>query len=667
MGVNLKKLNARQREAVTCSEGPVLVVAGAGTGKTRTIAFRTALLMERGAAPENILGITFTNKAARGMRERVSALIGREESEAVTLCTVHSLCARLLREHIPLLGREPDFSIFDASDQLGLMRESMLRHGLDPRKHDPRSLLFRFGQIKNDAADSADVLSDARARAIFENYNRLLESNNALDFDDLLLFTLRLVEEHEQARRAIAERFRHIMVDEYQDINTVQYRLLRAVALEHRNFYAVGDEDQSIYGWRGARLEPIRNFEKDFPGARVVKLEQNYRSTTQILDAAHHLIVNNPDRRDKRLRSARGPGFSVNVLAAATDRDEAASVIERIISEKHKTGLRFSAFAVLFRTNAQTRLFEEVLMARNIAYVLVGGTKFYERKEIKDMLSYLRFAANPQDASALDRIINYPTRGIGAKSREAVFDFAVKADMPPGMVLHDPDLHAQLPDRAAAGLKRFVEVLEAFRTRSQSPPLADSVRRLIQDIDLEGAFKKAYENVNEARRRFENVQEMVSSLADYESAAPEPSLAGFLENAALLTDEREADEDLREDSVALMTLHSCKGLEFPVVFMAGVEEGMLPHERSMETDAEIQEERRLMYVGMTRAMKRLFISWTRTRRRFGEKIPRKPSRFLEEISAAVEYDDPDELKSESEATYHNIAEKHLERMKKMFD
>jgi len=665
MTINWKKLNPAQRDAVKAVKGPVLVVAGAGTGKTRTIAFRTAHMLETGIAPESILGITFTNKAARSMRERVSGLVGRDTAARIPLSTIHSLCARILREDIAALGRDPQFSIFDTGDQISLIRTAMAEHGLDPRRNDPRPLQFRFSAVKN-TGDADRAFDDPQTLAIYNRYNALLQKNNALDFDDLLAFAARLLRERPEVLAKYQDRFRFVMVDEYQDINNVQYELLFLLARAHRNIYAVGDEDQSIYGWRGASMDHIRNFEKAFPGARIVKLERNYRSTQQILDASNLLISRNTGRRDKKLVSALGPGFAVRVLAAASDRDEAAAVIDRIISEKHKARLRLSDFGVLFRTNAQSRIFEEALIARGIAYVLVGAAKFYERKEIKDLLAYMRFAANPQDAAALDRIINYPARGIGKKSVDAIVDFAMAHGQPAGFVLRDEAMLAQLPDRARAGVESFTRIMDEFRERSSRRPIADSVRWLIEKLDFKQALEKASDDVNAARRRLENMRELVSSLADYESVNRDASLAGFLENAALLTDERESDDDLKEDSVALMTLHSAKGLEFTVAFVVGCEEGFLPHDRSMDTDEEVQEERRLMYVGMTRAMKRLFISWCGARRKFGDMVRRKPSRFLKEIESLVEYDDPGEVKDEARSAYADIAKSQMERFRQLF-
>jgi superfamily I DNA/RNA helicase len=667
MAINWKKLNPAQRDAVQTVEGPVLVVAGAGTGKTRTIAYRTVHMLNSGVAPENILGITFTNKAARSMRERVSGLVGRDTAARIPLSTIHALCARILREDIFAMGRDPQFTIFDTADQISLIRTAMAEHGLDPRRNDPSTLQFRFSTAKNEGGDASDIFNDPQTLGIYNRYNVLLEKNNALDFDDLLMFAARLLGQNKQVLAKYQDRFRYMMVDEYQDINNVQYELLFQLAKARNNIYAVGDEDQSIYGWRGARMDHIQNFEKAFPGARIIKLESNYRSTRQILEASNLLISHNTGRRDKKLVSARGPGFGVRVLAAASDRDEAAAVIDRIISEKHQAHLRYSDFGVLFRTNAQSRIFEEMLINRGIAYVLVGGTKFYERKEIKDLFAYLRFGANPQDAAALDRVINYPTRGIGKKSMDTIVDCAMARGEPVGFVLRDEAILAQLPDRARAGVEAFTAIMDEFRERSSRRPIADSIRWLIEKLQFKEILEKATENVNDARRRLENMHELVSSMADYEAANKEPSLAGFLGNAALLTDERESDDDLKEDSVALMTMHSAKGLEFTVAFVVGCEEGYLPHDRSMDTDYEIQEERRLMYVGMTRAMKRLFLSWSSARRKFGEMVRRKPSRFLAEIESAVEYDSIDDIKQQAQSAYSDIAKSQMDRFKKLFD
>lgn len=648
--------------------GAVLVVAGAGTGKTRTIAYRTAFLLERGVAPENILAITFTNKAARSMKSRVAALVGEETAKLLTMCTIHSLCARMLREDIDRIGRKKDFTIFDSSDQLSLVRAALTTLGLDPAKNDPRSLHFAIGQIKNEAASQGMLDRDPRLREVYRIYDELLIKNNAIDFDDILLLADRLLEKSAETLEKYRAKFHYIMVDEYQDVNGVQYGIMKKLAGGKGNFYAVGDEDQSIYGWRGARITHIQNFENDFPGARIVKLERNYRSTQQILDAANSVISKNAGRRDKRLVTHHGPGFPVIISPAATDREEAETVIEQIISEKHKTYLKYNDFAILFRTNMQSRLYEECLIRRNISYVLVGGTKFYERKEIKDILSYMRIAANPEDAAAFERVVNYPARGIGGKSLDIIYEVAAQMQVPPMEALADEALRKKLPDKARLGVESFVLAIDRFRARAEKGQISDGLRDLIEDIDMKNVLRKAHETITEAQARYGNIEELVSSVADYESTNPKPSLVQYLENASLMTEEKEDGEDMREDCVAMMTMHSCKGLEFPVVFVVGVEEGMLPHERSKASPEDVEEERRLFYVGMTRAMKKLFISWCLTRRKFGDSVQCKPSRFLAEIDpATTQQDDPAQVREDNKSVYKDIALENIERMKKMLE
>jgi DNA helicase II / ATP-dependent DNA helicase PcrA len=667
--LKLTSLNEQQREAVLHVDGPIVVVAGAGTGKTRTIAFRTAHLIETGVPPASILAITFTNKAAREMRERISKMVGKETCGMMTVSTIHSLCARILREDIGVLGRDPKFTIFDASDQAGLVRRALVEHGFDPQKYDPRALLWRIGTVKNifPSAEHEDF-NDPLFVRVYETYNKLLEQNNALDFDDLLVFTEKLFE-NKKVLKKYQDRFRYIMVDEYQDINGCQYSLVRKLASGLRNLYVVGDEDQSIYGWRGARVENILNFEKDFKGARAIKLERNYRSTSFILEAANAVIRNNETRRPKKLWTDKKEGTPVSAIESADEADEASRVISYIIAEKQNHKLRFGDFAILYRTNAQSRLFEEKLVRLGVAYIIVGGTRFFERREIKDVVAYLRAALNPEDEVSLSRIINFPARGIGKTSLEKIREKAAAAKTPLMNAVRLSLSDENIPKKARDGLRLFVGIIDELNKISESAPCRpfDVVRALCEKVDFKKTYEQACTDANEARRRFENVGEFTNAVAEYQRSEPKPTLEGFLENIALMSDEQEIEEDLREDSVVLMTLHSAKGLEFKAVFIVGVEEGYIPHERS-EAEGGLEEERRLFYVGMTRARNRLFLSYARSRRRFGESIPRKPSRFIGEIPChLIEFENREEMDRAIEEAGRVIAEQSIAKIQSLFD
>lgn len=667
--INFKALNKEQREAVRRVKGPVVVVAGAGTGKTRTIAYRTAHMIDSGVRPSSILAITFTNKAAREMRERISAMVGHETCSQITISTIHSLCARILREDIESIdaGRDTGFTIFDTSDQTGIIRKALAEHNFDPRKNDPRTLLFAIGAIKNIYPPVATgEIADPVISRVLPTYNEMLRACNALDFDDLLLLAAAVLDVP-ACREKYRDRFRYIMVDEFQDINDVQFGIVRRLVDKKKNIYVVGDDDQSIYGWRGAVVDNFLNFEEDFTGAREIKLERNYRSTAVILQAAGAVIENNEKRRNKKLWTSDRTGEPITMIEPLNERDEATLVIDSIIGEKQKRNLKYGDFAILYRTNAQSRLFEEKFMRMGISYILVGGTRFFERKEIKDMTAFLRVMHNPEDETALLRVINYPPRGVGATSLDRIRDAAIEARRP---LFHYLEYAAQgddIPARARSGIFAFLELIEAGRQKLASAGLAAAGRFFVEELDIENSIRKAYSDRNEADRRFMNVEEWINSLVEYEAHEPKPTIEGYLENVALMTDEQEVDTELKEDSVTMMTVHSAKGLEFHTVYIVGAEEKFMPHEKSIQ-DGSIDEERRLFYVAMTRARRKLCISAAAERKRYGNKEPRITSRFVGEIPEELfSYESVKDIAERRKESGKRLASESMKRIAQLLD
>jgi DNA helicase-2/ATP-dependent DNA helicase PcrA len=649
----LDKLNPEQREAVLHRDGPLLILAGAGSGKTRVITYRIAYLIGDGhAEPGQVLAVTFTNKAAQEMRERVEHLIG-SECGGVWLSTFHALCARLLRREAPKIGLSRDFVIYDSSDQVAVVRQAQRELGIDDKLVPPRMALSRISQAKNrmegpDSLRGAWNLRDEQIAKIYERYLQALRDSNALDFDDLLLKTVELFESSEPTRDFYARKFRYVMVDEYQDTNRPQYLLIRRLAAAHRNLAVVGDPDQSIYKWRGADLRNILDFEHDFPEARTVKLEQNYRSTQVILDAASAVIRQNRNRKDKRLWTDRQGGARI-VYYRGNDELEEADFITRSIKDARGADVD-ATIAVLYRTNAQSRAIEDALMRERIPYKIIGGVRFYERKEIKDVLAYLKLIMNPHDDVSLRRVVNVPARGIGKgvmDSLQAIDPHAAHADATPllsaglqevtsarslwaRLVLAVQD--AKLAPRAVASLRGFRDLLVGLADTARQEPLSIVIGKMLDRSGYLADLRD--ENTEEANERIENVMELVSAAREYESREPEASLGGFVDRLSLLS---EADEEsgTREAKVWMMTMHAAKGLEFPVVVIAGLEEGLFPHSRSSEDEEELEEERRLCYVGMTRARSQLILTSAARRRVFGEYQSTEPSRFLDEIPAEL--------------------------------
>jgi DNA helicase-2/ATP-dependent DNA helicase PcrA len=649
----LNKLNPEQREAVLHREGPLLILAGAGSGKTRVITFRIAHLIGDGhAEPGQVLAVTFTNKAAQEMRERVEALIG-SECGGVWLSTFHALCARLLRREAPKIGLSRDFVIYDSSDQVAVVRQAQRDLGIDDKLVPPRVALARISQAKNrmegpDALRGAWNLRDEQIAKIYDRYLQALKDSNALDFDDLLLRTVELFETSEQTRDFYARKFRYVMVDEYQDTNRPQYLLIRRLAAVHRNLAVVGDPDQSIYKWRGADLRNILDFERDFREAKIVKLEQNYRSTQVILDAASGVISQNRNRKDKRLWTDRRGGSRI-VYYRGNDELEEADFIMRSIKDARAADIDATT-AVLYRTNAQSRAIEDALMREGIPYKVIGGVRFYERKEIKDALAYLKLIINPHDDVSLRRVINVPARGIGKgvmDSLQAIDPEAVRADAPPLLAAGLQEVSSArslwarvvsvvdegtLAPRAVASLRAFRDLITALADVARQDTVSIAIGKM---LDRSGYLEDLREeNTEEATERIENLMELVSAARDYEMRESEPSLGGFVDRLSLLS---EADEESgsREAKVWLMTMHAAKGLEFPMVIIAGLEEGLFPHSRSSDDEDELEEERRLCYVGMTRAQSQLVLTSAARRRVFGEYHSTEPSRFLDEVPAAL--------------------------------
>ena len=638
--LDLNSLNPQQKAAVRHTEGPLLVLAGAGSGKTKVITCRIAhLLIDKQVPAEAILAVTFTNKAAREMQERVEGLVGSTRCEGMIIATFHSLCVRILRREIGLLGYKKNFSIYATSDQLGLIRQAMRDCNVDGKKIDAETILWKISAAKNALvpperyqAGSGDLWGDAVA-AVYAKYQSALKACNAVDFDDIIMLAVHLFRSRSEVLTRWQERFRYIMVDEYQDTNPSQYLLIHLLAEKSRNLCVVGDDDQSIYGWRGADVEKILAFEHDYPGCRVIKLEQNYRSAGNILEAANSVIRNNGRRKEKSLWTATGPGRPLELIIAHDDEEEATSVVERIQMERFKNNLDYRDFAILYRTNAQSRAFEEQLRFESIPYVLIGGMQFYDRKEVRDVLSYLKVLDNPEDEQSLLRIVNFPKRGLGDGTITRVNQWSMEEGCPLSEALGRVWEISGIGDAPRNKIIEFHQMLEEERRRfSSGGRLSDKARNLLRRLGIEDELYRTVDDRNTARRKVENVEQVVNSLAWYEERTPTPTLSGFLEKVSLMgEDDRFSRDEQAKDAVTLMSLHSSKGLEFPCVFLVGLEEDILPHKKSIEENFSIDEERRLCYVGITRARRHLVITRCLHRKRYGKLEERTPSRFLDEI------------------------------------
>ncbi|HEY6080135.1 MAG TPA: UvrD-helicase domain-containing protein [Polyangiaceae bacterium] len=644
--MNLEELNRPQRDAVTTLAGPLLVLAGAGTGKTRVITFRIARLIQTGILPQRILAVTFTNKAAREMRERAKKLLGRRKKgeKLPEISTFHSLCVRVLRRHARLLGYPEEFTIYDRGDQEMLARNALRDVRVGHETLRPSDLLAFVGSWKSQGVRADEALETATkdkaqlAAMAYGKYQQALKAVGAMDFDDLLLCTEELFAKHPDARFAEASRFDHLLIDEYQDTNGLQYRIVKALADRHRNLCVVGDDDQSIYGWRGAEVTHILSFQKDWPEAKVVRLEDNYRSKAPILELANTLIAHNSTRHQKVLRPSRDGGLPPKIVRFDNETKEAEEVVRDIRQRLDVTdGPRTapSDIAILFRTNEQPRAFELELRRAKVPYVLVGGMSFYDRKEVRDVLSYLRVLANPNDEVSLLRIINVPSRGIGSGTIEALLEHAVEAGKPLWQVM--PAALADIPSITAQRISEFVQLIDHYRGKLTELSLAGLLKELLDKVDYKSELTRAYKTPADVEARWNTVEELINSAALYTERAENPSLLGFLEEAALADKDDRDDDDKRErHALTLMTLHSAKGLEFPHVYLVGMEEGLLPHQRSILDGNGVEEERRLCYVGVTRAQDTLVLSFCRERMKWGKPRPSIPSRFLMEMRGETE-------------------------------
>ncbi|MFB7141560.1 DNA helicase PcrA [Gottfriedia sp. NPDC056225] len=631
----LQGLNPMQKEAVKTVDGPLLIMAGAGSGKTRVLTHRIAYLLgEKGVAPWNILAITFTNKAAREMQERVFNLVGKD-AEDIWISTFHSMCVRILRRDIDRIGFNRSFSILDTTDQLTVIKNILKEKNLDSKKFEPRSILGSISSAKNELQTAAEYSKNAFTPfekivgEIYTSYQDRLRKNHSLDFDDLIMMTINLFERVPEVLQYYQRKFQYIHVDEYQDTNHAQYKIVKMLAEQFKNICVVGDSDQSIYRWRGADISNILSFEKDYEKAQVILLEQNYRSTQTILDAANAVITNNSNRKAKKLWTENGQGNPIHYFRAASEQDEGYFVAGKLAQWKKEGIQQYGDCAILYRTNAQSRAMEEVLVKSNIPYKMVGGVKFYDRKEIKDILAYLRFIANPNDEISFSRVINVPKRGVGAASVDKIINYSIMNDLSLSDTLEQIDF---------VGLSgKITKATGDFHTMTKNwQQMLDylSVTELVEEVlDKTGYIQMLKdENTIESASRIENIEEFLTVTNAFEESSEDKSLVSFLTDLALVSDIDQADKDESQaDEVILMTLHSAKGLEFPVVFLIGLEEGIFPHSRSLMDEEEMEEERRLAYVGITRAEKNLYITNAQTRTLYGRTSVNQESRFINEI------------------------------------
>jgi DNA helicase-2/ATP-dependent DNA helicase PcrA len=630
----LNDLNDRQRAAVKYNENPLLILAGAGSGKTRTLTYKIAYLISHYKIdPSNILAMTFTNKAAREMKERINKLVGGD-AKSMWIGTFHSICTRILRLNIQALGYKNNFTILDEQDQLATIKQCLNALKINDKDYPPNSISSRINLCKNygiypwEEQTSSINYKLNKINEVTDFYQRFLVKSNLVDFGDLLLLAVKLLQDHAQIRRFLYDRWQYILVDEYQDTNYVQFKLLKLLAGDKKGLSCVGDEDQSIYRWRGAEIKNILNFKKDFKGAKIIKLEENYRSTKTILAASNSVIKNNNGRIGKILFSNKENGEKIFTYLALDEKEEAKYVIQKILYLMEKNiNTKFIDFGIFYRTNAQSRVFEEECIRNKIPYVIVGGFKFYDRMEIRDIIAYLKVIENSKDNISLNRIINTPNRGIGNTTKENLNEIARKHST----TLFDAIsifIACEKKSKTKENLEKFYDLLNNFITLKETSSVYDLVIKILDETGYLAKLKE--ENTEESTSRIENLREFINSIEDYYKVYPEKKLGDYLENISLVQNEDALGSDA--DRLTLMTLHCAKGLEFENVFMVGMEEGLFPHSRSMNSGEEFEEERRLMYVGMTRAKKRLFITLAQTRRKFGSIGYNLPSCFIDEIS-----------------------------------
>lgn len=639
MSKHIQGLNPAQRQAVEATAGPVLVLAGPGSGKTRVLTHRIAYLInEAGVDPFHILAVTFTNKAAREMKDRLHALIGPDAAQVLSAGTFHSLCARFLRKDIVHLGRERDFAIYDADDQLRLMRRVLRDLKLDEKQHPPRAILGQISSAKNELVSPQEYARLNRTyfgelvTRCYERYQALLRESHALDFDDLLVETVRLFDEHPEVLARYQDRYTYLLVDEYQDTNRVQYLLVRQLALRHRNLFVVGDDDQSIYQFRGADVRNIRSFEVDYPEAQVILLEQNYRSTQAILDTAQAIInAGDKQRHLKRLWTDNDQGLDVALYEGFDQEAEAGFVVDEIARLVATGEVTPGGCAVMYRTNAQSRPVEEALIRRGLAYQIVGGMRFYDRKEIKDVIAYLRLIVNPFDSVSFSRVLNWPGRGIGERTEAELMRWAMELGVPVFQALRELEtgsVVSPLNARSTSALLGFLALIDELSRDWQERPLTELMDTLLARVGVRQALEQEY-GAEAAEDRWRNIEELRSVSTEYINLPTEAQLPTFLEEVALVADVDRFDAEA--DAITCITLHQAKGLEFPVVFLIGLEDGLLPHSRSLDTRDQIEEERRLLYVGITRARQRLYLCYAFKRMQYGRSTFSARSRFLADI------------------------------------
>ncbi len=642
----LDGLNEPQADAVSTMSGPLLVLAGAGTGKTRVVTFRIANLIANGTKPERILGVTFTNKASKEMQERIGSLIGKKLKTMPLISTFHSHCVKVLRRHIDQLGYPTTFAIYDRGDQEGVARSVLRDLKVPGAQLRPGDLLYLIGNWKNKsigperAAAVAETDKEHLGAMGYRRYQQALKTSGSVDFDDLLVLAERLFAEFPKVRRQEAALFDHLLVDEYQDTNGTQYRIVKALAGGHRNLCVVGDDDQSIYGWRGAEVEHILKFKRDWPEAKMVQLVDNYRSTNAILTLANRVIAYNSSRYDKVLQAARAGGEQPSIQQYKDETQEAEQIVADIRRRTTDPAIEPRDIAILFRTNEQPRAFELELRKAKVPYVLIGGQSFYDRKEIRDILAYLKTIAQPIDEVSLLRIFNTPARGISKRTVEILMEAAVSKGMPIWDVLPHIDNIPGIKPKAAAAIKQFRGLITHFQNEFQPGALADATTDLITKIDYRSELTRQYENPSDVDSRWDAIEEVVNALSLFEKKKKKKStLKGFLDDTALAGREQNEDKEkqLKQNAVTLITMHAAKGLEFPQVYMVGMEEGLLPHHRSIKAEGTaIEEERRLCYVGITRAMDRLTFSMALTRMKWGKPRDTEPSRFLFEVTGKAD-------------------------------
>ena len=656
--LSLNNVNKKQIEAIKTIEGPLMVIAGPGSGKTRVLVYRIAYLINIGVSPYNIIALTFTNKAAREMKERIRILIG-EKANSIWMGTFHSLCARLLRAECLKIGFENNFSIYDTQDSINLVKSVMAELGISSQQFNPSAIYDRMSRVKNNLMAPEDYLKQAsdlfeeKVAAVYSRYQIELKKNNAMDFDDLLIHPIHLFLNHKKILMKYQDRFRFILIDEYQDTNRTQYMFVKLLAEKYKNVCVVGDDAQSIYSFRGADIRNILDFERDYLDGKIIRLEQNYRSTKRILSAADQLIKKNKGQINKNLWTDNSEGDPIDLMECEDDRDEGNKICEKIFKEIRIRKRDFKDFAIMYRTNAQSRSIEESLRKNSLPYTIIGGIGFYQRKEIKDVLAYLRLLVNPKDNESFLRVINYPNRGIGITSVKKIQKFAQQNNLSLMSALEKIIDIGNINVKTKNACASFNSLIKKYDKIRQEMSLSEMARAMVDEIGMLKLFKE--EGTPESLSRWENVQELLSGISEFTASHENPSLEEFLQEVSLVTDVDRWDDSF--NAVTLMTLHSAKGLEFPVVFITGLEEGILPLSTHQFEDNDTEEERRLFYVGITRAMEKLYISHVRLRFRYGDLSFQTPSRFLDEIDQNLFNIE----KLDSFHTYSNIRPDVIER------